>query len=282
LGSIERWSPFSSLYPYMGVGLGLLFRMEYNYTPLMPSELLDIYDLQGSFLGSQYRDAYYNQAFQEFQQTGKVTRQVKTIRVILMNSRGRLYIQRRSKNKDGNPGAYDKTVGGHVKANTSFSLAVVQECAEELGIPVAVVPPEEFPCALKTVDLRTIAVMQQVRVVNAYQSKRSTKSGDYYIQPHLTAFYKGYFDGPIRFSDGEATGIQTFSVGELEEEMKAAPSLFTEDLHYILTEIQGGPSFNPLGLLYRFLLYGAGDFSVNREEPSNRLICCNFACGSTS
>jgi|GEM_PF-2082421 hypothetical protein len=81
-----------------------------------------------------------------------------------------------------------------------------------------------------------MTILQQIRVVNAYPFRRKPKSGEYYTQPQLTAFYKGYFDGPIRFSDGEATGIQTFSLSELWEELKAAPSLFTEDASFIARE----------------------------------------------
>ena len=200
-------------------------------------ELLDVYNLSGAFLQTMDRDIYYQESLQEFIKTGQISRQVKTVRVMLMNSQGRLYVQKRSSSKDGNSGLYDKTVGGHAKSGTSYSLTVVQECAEELGIPAAVLPDEEFASAIQTVDLRTIAVLRQLRVVNAYLSRRKTKTGEYYMQPHLTAFYVGYFDGPIRFCDGEAVGILTFSLEELNAEVKSSPQLFTQDIHYILKEM---------------------------------------------
>ena len=45
--------------------------------------------------------------------------------------------------------------------------------------------------------------------------------------------YLGYYDGPIRFVDGESCGIESFSMSELEQEMENHPSLFTQDALYM-------------------------------------------------
>jgi len=91
-------------------------------------EDLEVYDLQGNFLGRQRRDLFYKEIREEFSKTGRITKKVKTIKLILMNSDGRIYVQKRSKTKKENPGLYDKTVGGHVRAGHSFYLTVIQEC----------------------------------------------------------------------------------------------------------------------------------------------------------
>ena len=80
----------------------------------------------------QDRKEFYKEIRQEFKEHGQITRKVKTIRLILMNSAGRIYTQKRSKLKEENQGMYDKTVGGHMVAGDSANMTVVKECAEEL------------------------------------------------------------------------------------------------------------------------------------------------------
>ena len=102
------------------------------------NELLEIYKLDDTFLGNQNREDFYNEIKKEFRETGIISKKIKTVRVLIMNSLGRIYLQKRSELKNENPNLYDKTVGGHVSANDSFELTVVKECAEELGFPATI------------------------------------------------------------------------------------------------------------------------------------------------
>ncbi len=47
---------------------------------------------------------------------------------------GYLYLQKRSKNKDIQPGKWDTSVGGHVDYGESIETALLREAYEELGI----------------------------------------------------------------------------------------------------------------------------------------------------
>lgn len=146
-----------------------------------------------------------------------------------MNSKGRIYLQKRSKLKSTNFGMYDKTVGGHVSAGDSFQMTVIRECAEELGFPATILPDEEFQKAIKVTDLSIVGVFQKVDYVEQFLSERVLADGKI-IQPYISAMYVGYYDGPIRFVDGESSGIEVFSVEELEEELKSSPEKFTQDI----------------------------------------------------
>ncbi|MDR0860216.1 MAG: NUDIX domain-containing protein [Candidatus Peribacteria bacterium] len=101
---------------------------------------------------------------------------MKTIRLFLMTSAGRLYVQKRSKYKDGNAGMYDKTVGGHVVAGDSFTMTVVKECAEELGFPAVVASEQEFFNAIKVVDLDVIGLFRSVDYLQTFMSERITQN----------------------------------------------------------------------------------------------------------
>jgi isopentenyldiphosphate isomerase/intracellular septation protein A len=52
----------------------------------------------------------------------------------IFDSSGRLYLQKRSMNKDIQPGKWDTSVGGHIGIGESVSDALLRETGEELGI----------------------------------------------------------------------------------------------------------------------------------------------------
>jgi isopentenyldiphosphate isomerase len=52
----------------------------------------------------------------------------------LLNSDGRLFLQKRSATKDVQPGKWDTSVGGHISPGESPGEAVLREASEELGI----------------------------------------------------------------------------------------------------------------------------------------------------
>ncbi|NNG00765.1 MAG: NUDIX domain-containing protein [Desulfobacteraceae bacterium] len=55
-------------------------------------------------------------------------------RVLVFNSAGDLFLQKRSENKDVQPGKWDTSVGGHVDRGESYDAAAYRETQEELGI----------------------------------------------------------------------------------------------------------------------------------------------------
>jgi isopentenyldiphosphate isomerase len=52
----------------------------------------------------------------------------------VLDSAGRLFLQKRAKDKDTNPGLWDTSVGGHVSAGESVADALAREAREELSI----------------------------------------------------------------------------------------------------------------------------------------------------
>src|SRR5437016_110585 len=99
----------------------------------MLKENLEVYNLKGKFLKIMDRNSFYSRSKSEFLKFGKVLSKVKTIRLILLNSNGKIYVQKRSNSKKENPGLYDKTIGGHVTSGYTYDISLVKECAEELG-----------------------------------------------------------------------------------------------------------------------------------------------------
>jgi hypothetical protein len=66
------------------------------------SEKLDIYDLESNLIKIQDRKEFYREIKNQFKEDKKISKKVKSIRLILMNSSGRIYLQKRSKIKSEN------------------------------------------------------------------------------------------------------------------------------------------------------------------------------------
>jgi isopentenyldiphosphate isomerase len=54
--------------------------------------------------------------------------------ILVFNSQGELYVQKRTMTKDVFPGYYDPACGGVVLAGESYEVGAVRELAEEMGI----------------------------------------------------------------------------------------------------------------------------------------------------
>jgi len=59
----------------------------------------------------------------------------RTAHVIVLDKSGDILLQKRSKDKDIQPGKWDTAVGGHLMVGETFEQAAVREMNEELGIP---------------------------------------------------------------------------------------------------------------------------------------------------
>ncbi len=82
--------------------------------------------------------------------------------------------------------------------------------------------------------MHVLAILKKLSSLDNYQSKRKGPDGKTWVEPSMTQFYLGYYDGGIRFIDQESCGIQVFSKDELKEEVSEHPEMFTEDIRYIL------------------------------------------------
>ena len=194
------------------------------------SEKLEVYDLDENLIEVKERDEFYREIKKEFQRTGKITKQVKRVLLLLMNSQGKIVLQRRNSSKQENSGLFDKTIGGHVEEGYSYEVTLIKECAEELGFPVSILEKSDFGNALKKTDLKVIGIFREIDYNSNFKSTRIDKSENKFTQPYMQKVYMGYYDGSLQFIDGESSGIQLYTVKELENAIKINPDDFTDDL----------------------------------------------------
>jgi isopentenyldiphosphate isomerase len=90
-----------------------------------PEEWFPIVDEDGNTIGKALRSVCHDG-------TSMLLHPV--VHLHFFNSKGELYLQKRSMSKDIQPGKWDTSVGGHVNPGEDPADAVIREASEELGL----------------------------------------------------------------------------------------------------------------------------------------------------
>ena len=94
----------------------------------MKEECFDIIDESGNIIGEATRSECH----------GDNSLAHRVVHVLVFNSSGQLFLQKRSMDKYIQPGKWDTSVGGHLDLGETFEEAVGREMKEELGISAPV------------------------------------------------------------------------------------------------------------------------------------------------
>lgn len=90
----------------------------------MSQEWFDLVDPEGNRIGKALRsDCHGNPELLH-----------QAVHVVVVNSQGELFLQKRSTRKDVQPGKWDMSVGGHVDEGEEADAAAARELREELGV----------------------------------------------------------------------------------------------------------------------------------------------------
>jgi len=92
---------------------------------MIQDEIFEIFDEHDCLIGTAKRSECHGNP-------GLIHR---TAHVVVYHPDGRILLQRRSMNKDIQPGKWDTAVGGHVMPGETYEQAAVREMTEELGLP---------------------------------------------------------------------------------------------------------------------------------------------------
>jgi isopentenyl-diphosphate Delta-isomerase len=68
----------------------------------------------------------------------------RAVHVLVFNSRGELFLQKRSMSKDTFPGTWDSSSSGHLDCGEDYDACSIRELKEELGIVIANSPRRLF------------------------------------------------------------------------------------------------------------------------------------------
>jgi isopentenyldiphosphate isomerase len=68
----------------------------------------------------------------------------RAVHVLVFNSRGEVFLQKRSMMKDCSPGAWDSSAAGHLDCGEEYDACAVRELREELGVQLKETPQRLF------------------------------------------------------------------------------------------------------------------------------------------
>jgi len=88
-------------------------------------ELLDVVDQNDRVIGIETRGEIHAQFLMH-----------RSVHILVFNSRGELFIQKRSMSKDNAPGLWDSSAAGHVNSGEDYHDCAIRELGEELGIKI--------------------------------------------------------------------------------------------------------------------------------------------------
>lgn len=99
----------------------------------MREEIFDVVNEGDEVIGRQTR--------REVHRTGLRHR---AVHVLVFNSRGEVFLQKRSLAKDSSPGLWDSSASGHLDCGEDYDACAVRELREEIGLEVTACPKRLF------------------------------------------------------------------------------------------------------------------------------------------
>lgn len=139
----------------------------------------------------------------------------RTANIFLFRSDGRLVVQRRHKNKDVWPDAWDLSVAEHLRPGEEYLAGAERGLLEELGVENVHLEPI-------TGVIRSSLVIVELGINDC----------------ELQLCYKGVSDATLFPNPDEVADIRLFSPAELKSEMEASPADFTPWFRDRATEIR--------------------------------------------
>src|SRR5258706_15211525 len=89
----------------------------------MAEEIFDVVDEHDRVVGRETRGEVHRRGLMH-----------RAIHVLVFNSRGEIFLQKRSQKKDRQPGLWDSSASGHVDSGETYDACAVRELQEELGL----------------------------------------------------------------------------------------------------------------------------------------------------
>jgi isopentenyldiphosphate isomerase len=102
----------------------------------MPEEIFDVVSERDEVVDRQPRGEVHRLGLKH-----------RAVHVLVFNSRGETFLQKRSMKKDREPGKWDSATSGHVDSGEDYDACVVRELREEIGLTVAKAPERLFKIA---------------------------------------------------------------------------------------------------------------------------------------
>ena len=105
----------------------------------MSEEIFDVVNERDEVIGQQTR--------KEVHRLGLMHR---AVHVLVFNAAGQIFLQKRSMNKDRQPGVWDSSSSGHVDSGEDYDACAIRELREEIGLVIKQPPRRLFKLPAST------------------------------------------------------------------------------------------------------------------------------------
>jgi len=99
----------------------------------MSEEIFDIVDEHDQVIGQCPRSEVHRLGYKH-----------RAIHVLVFNSRGEVFLQKRSMTKDTHPGVWDSSSSGHLDTDEDYDECAIRELREEIGLVIEKAPQRLF------------------------------------------------------------------------------------------------------------------------------------------
>lgn len=104
-----------------------------DFENLMAEEIFDVVNDKDEVIGQQTRSEVHRLGLPH-----------RAIHVLVFNSRGQIFLQKRSMTKDRQPGLWDSSASGHLDRGEDYDACAIREAHEELGLRLGKPPARLF------------------------------------------------------------------------------------------------------------------------------------------
>jgi isopentenyl-diphosphate delta-isomerase len=166
-----------------------------------PEELFDVVDDADQVIGQQQRQVVHATGLKH-----------RAVHILLFNSKGEVFLQRRSLQKDTFPGCWDSSCSGHVDAGENYEAAAHRELGEELGVT--------------GIDSKSLEPL--------FKLKARSETGQEFIW-----VYRATHEGLFQLNAAEITEGKFFKPSEINELLKTNTSEFASAFVHLWPLCQG-------------------------------------------
>ncbi len=142
----------------------------------MSEEMFDVVDEHDQVTGQQPRSVVHRLGLMH-----------RAAHLLVFNSQGEVFLQKRSLKKDRQPGVWDSSASGHLNAGESYDACVVREAREEIGLQLAGVPQRvlKLPASAQT-DQEHVAVYRCAAEGPFSLDPEEIETADWFAPEHIT------------------------------------------------------------------------------------------------
>src|SRR3989442_11045774 len=102
----------------------------------MAEEIFDVVNERDEVIGQKPRSEVHRRGLMH-----------RAVHVLVFNSGGQVFLQKRSMKKDRQPGLWDSSASGHLNCGEDYDACAVRELREEIGLHLSVCPQRLFKLA---------------------------------------------------------------------------------------------------------------------------------------